>query len=502
MSKIEKKILLAEPDVETAKPLGKALKDAGMEVFYSKDGPRALELAIRSRPDIILTEIELPYLNAVKIAQILRSNPNVRDVPIIFFTEGDINPVYQPFFRNAVIKKPFNVDQVLTKVEGVIFKEEKSREVQREAKEIEGNLTQMSLVDIFQIFSMNKKSGVLALRREDIGEEGMVFLKDGEIINATINNTKGEKALYRLLGWETGKFAYIPQDFHPEVTIEKSTDSLLMEGMRQIDEWKKMEKEFPPLDSIVALKIDPNRLTGGLRPVTKDVIALLSFYDTVKDILNNCAYPDYEVMMTIHTLISKGIVAINHKGGGRKKAAKPLFSSEEAFAIKERVKSRFRDVYDIDTIKIPVIADNYDDIRRFANILTKIDGFNLEKDFFDSEGKFPPFGFLGSIKLNENITLLFTVFPMDRAYYPLWSPFMGDSLGALVLRSSDIIKNSISALIGRLKDSLGLKSATVSFAPGEKSLDAGETFNMNVSDIEKDEGGKALHNLVCSFLNN
>ncbi|MDH3976409.1 MAG: DUF4388 domain-containing protein [Deltaproteobacteria bacterium] len=495
-----KKVLLAEPDRESAKVLGLALKEGGLEVLYAKDGPTALQKALEGGPDVIVTEIVLPLLNAVKISQILKSNPRVKDVPIVFLSSGDINPVYLPYFRNAVIKKPYNLEEVLTRIKASLKKSETAMDVQDEAREIEGNLAQMSLVDILQVFSMNKKSGALVVRREETFEEGMVFLKNGEVINANAGIAKGEKALYRMLGWSSGKFEYIPKNFNPGENITKAIDSLLMEGMRQIDEWKRMAGEFPTMDATITLKVDSSRIPKNLRPMTKEVISLLSYYKKVEDVINNSVYSDYDVMMTINTLISKGVIGISEREGARDKKAEPLLTAEEAFAIKESLSSPFREGYNMDIVKIPVFCSNMDHAAALAESLSHIAGFSLEKAFFTGNNKSMPVGELGKIRASDNITLLFIVFPTNLSGSPLWPPLLGDSVGVILLRD-EALDSANKEVVAMLKESMKLTSVLLNI--NSKRADWGDKklYQMNMEDMREEDASKQLRKLLDAFLN-
>jgi CheY-like chemotaxis protein len=494
-----KKILLADPDVRVVKQLNLALGEEGMEVVNVKDGPKALELAISISPDLILMEIDLPYLNAIRVAQILTSNPKLKNVPILFMSSEKINPAYLPFFKNAVIQKPFNVDEVITRLNGLLIKKARSLEVQGEDKEIVGSLSQMSIVDLLQIFSMNRKDGVLVVRREKEGMEGMIFLREGEIINATVGSAKGEKALYRIIGWDTGKFEYIPKNFNPEVSIEKTTDSLLMEGMRQLDEWKRMEGEFPSLDSLIYLKVSPSKLSSKLRPTTKEVLALLEFYKKVGDVVDNSSHPDFEVMMTIHTLHSKGILELRDEElKQKKKGGAPLLTSSEAFAIKEGLRMAFRESHEMETVKIPVLSSSFGEMKKVANILANLRGFKLEHGLFLSDKEKTPLGALGSVKASDNITLLFYAFPMDMVYTPLWAPLMVGSIGALIVRGDDDKK--IRTISEHLATTLNLKTLVLDSKKGSKPL-GDNIFHMNMRDIEKNGVSKSLHRMLGMLLN-
>lgn len=495
----KKRILLAEPDKDSALLLGKAFKERDVEVLYAKDGPTALRRAVEDSPDIMVTDIQLPLLNAVKIAQILKSNPKTRNLPIVFLSSGDINPAYLPFFQDSIVKKPFNVEEVVTRVDASFMKKEKASEVQSETKEIEGNLAQMSLVDILQVFGMNKKSGVLVVRREESFEEGMIFLRDGKILNATTGGAAGEKAVYRLLTWDSGKFEYIPKDFNPEALIGKPTDSLLMEGMRQLDEWKRMEGEFPPMDTTISLKIDPSRIPKNLRPLTKEVISLLSYYKNVRGILDYSSYPDYEVMMTINTLASKGVLDLSADKPVSDKKEKPLLTSDEAFAIKDFLKMTSREGRDMDVVKIPVFCNKSDHLKALMEILSTISGFAFSTEFSTSGKKKSSFGELGRVKASDNITLIFIMFPIDFSSSPLWPALLGDSVGAIMLRdgSNDDLNMD---LVDCIKDTMNIDTAFINMKqdvdlPGKRGR-----FQMNIEEAKGKGADSVVRAILDSFL--
>ena len=492
-----KKLIIADPDVAVVKLLNSALKDSEMKIFNVKDGPRALELAVSCQPDLIILEIALPFLNGIRIAQILKSNPNVKNVPIIFMTAGEINPAYLSFLENSVIKKPININEVMARIDASLLKIAKAIEVQGESKEVQGSLAQMPIVDILQIFNINKKEGVLILQKET--EEGMIFLSSGKILNAVIGPVKGEKALYRLLSWTSGSFDYIPKNFNPEICIDKPTDALLMEGMRQLDEWNRMENEFPPMDANLYLKIKPKQFPGKLRPVTKEVLALVEFYKKISDILDNSSHPDFEVMITIHTLISKGMLDCKQKEVKKKQKQLPLLTSEEAFAIKERLKAPFRETYEMDTVKIPILAHSIEEIKKVTNLLKELDDFVVEKSFFSEKGPKIPFGPMGTIRASENITILFHAFPCGNDYLPLWPPFMGDSIGMILLRGKDKVK-CLSRDIERLQSAINVKPVIINVANrcNEKELEG--MLQINLMDVETEETRDIFHSILRSFL--
>ena len=57
---------------------------------------------------------------------------------------------------------------------------------------------------------MNRRSGTIELVRRESGEReerGTVWVRDGNLIQAAVGSVEGEKALFRLLAWRTGRSA-------------------------------------------------------------------------------------------------------------------------------------------------------------------------------------------------------------------------------------------------------------------------------------------------------
>lgn len=99
---------------------------------------------------------------------------------------------------------------------------------------VKGRLKDMGLVDIVQIFNAENRTVAIHLGSE-MGY-GKVFLKDGELVHAAYREFTGAEALYQLLAWKDGEFEVEPDAAPPEVTIKGSAESLLLEGLRRLDE--------------------------------------------------------------------------------------------------------------------------------------------------------------------------------------------------------------------------------------------------------------------------
>ena len=78
-----RKVLIADPDLDSARVLSKALRQRGYQVHYAQDGSRALEVAVLRHPDVVLFDQACPLIEPAVFAQILRTNPRTEGIPVV-----------------------------------------------------------------------------------------------------------------------------------------------------------------------------------------------------------------------------------------------------------------------------------------------------------------------------------------------------------------------------------------------------------------------------------
>ena len=103
---------------------------------------------------------------------------------------------------------------------------------------ISGKLQEMSLADVVQLLSQQRKSGSLKIRSgPGRGEErGVIYLASGEVVDARCADLTGENAFYKLAELEDGTFKFANEELRSARTITRKTPNLLMEAMRLKDE--------------------------------------------------------------------------------------------------------------------------------------------------------------------------------------------------------------------------------------------------------------------------
>jgi CheY-like chemotaxis protein len=80
------RILLLEDAPEIRALLERRLASAGYEVLTAEDAVEAGKLVVQRSPDLIIADIQLPYMSGDEFVAALRADPAVRDIPVIFLS--------------------------------------------------------------------------------------------------------------------------------------------------------------------------------------------------------------------------------------------------------------------------------------------------------------------------------------------------------------------------------------------------------------------------------
>lgn len=119
MNILNEKILIVDDTIENLNLLKNILDDDGYELYLSKDGNKAFDIAKQIVPDLILLDIMMPIIDGYDICKLLKENDTTKKIPIIFLSAlTSPEDKIKAFNLGAVdyISKPFNAQEVLVRV--------------------------------------------------------------------------------------------------------------------------------------------------------------------------------------------------------------------------------------------------------------------------------------------------------------------------------------------------------------------------------------------------
>jgi two-component system, cell cycle response regulator DivK len=107
------KILIIEDNEQNLYLETFILQKNGHEIIQARNGERGIALALEAIPDLILLDIQLPGMDGYTVAEELRKNPEITDIPIIAVTSyamaGDRERILEAGCT-SYIEKPINPD--------------------------------------------------------------------------------------------------------------------------------------------------------------------------------------------------------------------------------------------------------------------------------------------------------------------------------------------------------------------------------------------------------
>jgi hypothetical protein len=241
---------------------------------------------------------------------------------------------------------------------------------------IEGPLRELGIHDVFQLLDLSRKTGTLRVTSELRDNEGLVWFDAGKVLHATIRSNphplgtllvrsgkvteadldrarsvqkKGDRrrlgeilvdigaitprelerqvrlqieaVVFELMSWREGFFSFEERstDEAPaEASIRISTESLLMEGARRIDEWSRIADKVPHLGVVPVLAAvnDDHPTLLDLLPNEWEVLTIIDGRLDLRGIANSLGRSEFDIAKIAYGLVTTGVVELRAQNGG------------------------------------------------------------------------------------------------------------------------------------------------------------------------------------------
>lgn len=257
------------------------LEKEGYQVLTASNGIECLGRIKSQIPDLMILDIQMPVMDGWALVRRLRALPDLALVPVIFLTSLDSPEDRMKGFQlgaDDFLRKPF-IPQVLLKCIASVLKEKEkqteslekgeatiSPEMERAATttmrfdptslgmkkivpppeepvlkiqfDLSGSLSQFGVPSLLSLFFLERKTGILVLEEQETGAVGKCYIKQGLVFRVDVFNPvvlENLDAVYELLHWSHGSFAFKNRPVDRENEINLTTTQLLLSGMEQLD---------------------------------------------------------------------------------------------------------------------------------------------------------------------------------------------------------------------------------------------------------------------------
>lgn len=309
-----KNLLLVDADSRSLRVLEVSLRQAGFTVTSCKDGEDALAKVESNPPDLIITDTRLPKRDGYSLVQALKDNPDWATIPVVFLTsqksvEDKIRGL--EYGVEDYLTKPIFVRELLARVSLLLAR--RARETMLSARlgegrtRFSGSTEDVSIVDLFQTFEIARKTGILHLNNGAM--HAKAYFRDGKVVDAELGTLRGEEAIYRTLVWKEAEFEVEFTPVEVDDVLGVSTQAILMEGMRRVDEWSRVSEQLPPLDGVY--RLDQEALSARLGAIPDELHGILRLFDgkrSLYGVVDESPFEDLSTLQTLAKLYFEGLL--------------------------------------------------------------------------------------------------------------------------------------------------------------------------------------------------
>ncbi|HEY6035340.1 MAG TPA: DUF4388 domain-containing protein, partial [Kofleriaceae bacterium] len=321
---------MVDGDTRSLRVLEVSLRKAGFTVTPAASVSDALDKLELDTPDLIISETKFPTeQDGFELRRRVRGSADWAEIPFVFLTaETAIEHKIRGLELGVddYLTKPIYIKEIVTRINILLQKRQRAHfDERKDGVRFAGRVADMPVVDVIQTIEVSRKSGVIQFVA-DRHRTAAIYFRDGKVIDAEAGTLQGEDAVYRLLTWSEGEFEVVFRTVRRREVIQTSSQGLLMEGMRRLDEWSRILEQLPPLTH--RFEIDTPELAGRLGEVPDDNNPILRLIDgkrSLLEVIDASDFGDLECLQAIAKLYFEGLlVDLDPEQRPRRDTGKPM----------------------------------------------------------------------------------------------------------------------------------------------------------------------------------
>jgi chemosensory pili system protein ChpA (sensor histidine kinase/response regulator) len=126
------RVLVVDDSMSVRRAVASLLEDAGYEVVLARDGLEAVKAMEIARPDVLLTDLEMPNMNGLELSAHVRARPELTGLTVIMITSRSLDKHRRQALSagvNVYLTKPYTDHELLQHVADAVTQRTKVRAV-------------------------------------------------------------------------------------------------------------------------------------------------------------------------------------------------------------------------------------------------------------------------------------------------------------------------------------------------------------------------------------
>ncbi len=120
----EKKVLVVDDEIHIVHVVAIKLRNNGFTVITAENGAQAFERACEDKPDIIVTDCQMPVMTGLELIEKLRKNEDTKEIPVIMLTARSFaieQEQKEQLQISECLSKPFSPKELLRSIEDILY---------------------------------------------------------------------------------------------------------------------------------------------------------------------------------------------------------------------------------------------------------------------------------------------------------------------------------------------------------------------------------------------
>jgi len=121
---VGKKVLVVDDEIHIVHVVAIKLRNNGYEVMTAANGAEAFELVCSDKPDIVVTDFQMPVMTGLELVKKIRHNQQTKDIPVILLTARNFaveDKEKEELQISDCLSKPFSPKELLRSIQDILY---------------------------------------------------------------------------------------------------------------------------------------------------------------------------------------------------------------------------------------------------------------------------------------------------------------------------------------------------------------------------------------------
>jgi DNA-binding response OmpR family regulator len=225
---MSKNVLIVDDDQELLLVLKEGLEKYSdiFQVLLAGDGQAGVRKLERNPVSLVVADLKMPRMDGFSLlAYISEHYPDIPVMIITAYGTPRMQKLAQEGGAVGYLEKPFMIEDLAEQIMSILRKQSEG-----------GTLRGISPGMFLQLIEMEQKTCTLRVSERSTEKQGVLFFRDGELLDARTGNLQGEQAAFEILSWDDVGISIQNSCPMRERKIRRDPQAVLMEAMRRKDE--------------------------------------------------------------------------------------------------------------------------------------------------------------------------------------------------------------------------------------------------------------------------